>query len=47
MGPGRESEACDNDELVAEFEADCRGGDYEFAEEYKQEILRRLGEVQE
>ncbi|MNN46597.1 hypothetical protein D3C81_1609830 [compost metagenome] len=42
MGPGREPEVCENDELVSEFEIACRAGDYEFAEEYKKEIIRRL-----
>lgn len=42
MGPGREPKVCENDELVAEFEFACRSGDYEFAEEYKQEIIMRL-----
>lgn len=43
MGPGREPEVCENDELVSEFEIACRAGDHEFAEEYKKEIMRRLG----
>jgi hypothetical protein len=42
MGPGREPEVCDSVELVSEFEIACRAGDYEFAEEYKNEIIRRL-----
>jgi hypothetical protein len=42
MGPGRPAHECDNEELVSEFEYACRGGDYEFAEEYKAELLKRL-----
>lgn len=44
MGPGREPEVCEDDELVQEFENACRGGDYEFAEEYKAELIKRLNE---
>lgn len=46
MGPGREPKVCENDELVSEFEGACRGGDYEFADEYKVEILRRMASNQ-
>lgn len=42
MGPGREPKLCDNSELVSEFEVACRAGDYEFSDEYKAEIIRRL-----
>lgn len=42
MGPGRPAIECDNDELIDEFEFACRSGDYEFSEEYKAEILKRL-----
>ncbi|MGX4583348.1 hypothetical protein [Paenibacillus chitinolyticus] len=42
MGPGRPAQECDNEELVYEFESACRGGDYEFAPEYRDELLRRL-----
>lgn len=42
MGPGRPAHECSNEDLVAEFEAACRGGDYEFTPEYKEELLRRL-----
>jgi hypothetical protein len=42
MGPGREPKLCDNEELVMEFELACRAGDYEFSEEYKEEIIKRL-----
>lgn len=35
MGPGREPEVCENEELVSEFEIACRAGDYEFADEHK------------
>lgn len=42
MGPGKEPEDCNNDELVNEFENACRGGDYEFSEGYKAELLKRL-----
>lgn len=42
MGPGRPAHECENDELVEEFEFACRSGDYEFAEEYKKEIIQRL-----
>ncbi|MGG4346461.1 hypothetical protein ABEW68_33080 [Paenibacillus lautus] len=42
MGPGRLASECENEELVAEFEQACRGGDYEFAEEYRDELLKRL-----
>lgn len=42
MGPGREPQVCENDELVSEFEIACRAGDYEFADEYKAEIIKRL-----
>ncbi|MFF2155792.1 hypothetical protein ACFVVQ_10795 [Paenibacillus chitinolyticus] len=33
---------CENEELVQELEAACRGGDYVFAEEYREELLKRL-----
>jgi len=46
MGPGREPKLCENDELVSEFEFACRSGDYEFADEYKAEIIRRLQQTQ-
>jgi len=42
MGPGRPANECDHEELVGEFELACRGGDYEFAPEYRAEIVRRL-----
>lgn len=42
MGPGRPANECENDELVTEFEQACRGGDYEFAGEYREELLKRL-----
>jgi len=42
MGPGQPASECSNEDLVAEFEAACRGGDYEFAKEYRDELLRRL-----
>lgn len=45
MGPGREPKVCENDELVSEFEIACRAGDYEFADEYKAEIIKRLEEI--
>lgn len=44
MGPGRPALECDNDELISEFESACRGGDYEFAEEYREELRKRLNE---
>lgn len=42
MGPGQPARECCNEDLIAEFEAACRGGDYEFAPEYRAELLRRL-----
>lgn len=42
MGPGQPAKDCNDEELVAEFEFACRGGDHEFAPEYRDEILRRL-----
>lgn len=45
MGPGRPALECDNDELISEFEIACRGGDYEFAEEYREELRKRLNEA--
>ncbi|MBJ6364182.1 hypothetical protein ACFOQM_23460 [Paenibacillus sp. GCM10012307] len=42
MGPGRPATECGNNELVLEFEWACRAGDYEFANEYKAELLLRL-----
>lgn len=45
MGPGREPKVCENEELVSEFELACRSGDYEFADEYKKEIIRRFGVI--
>ncbi|MCY9593742.1 hypothetical protein PC41400_21670 [Paenibacillus chitinolyticus] len=42
MGPGRPAKECENEELVFEFENACRGGDYEFAPEYREELLQRL-----
>lgn len=45
MGPGREPEVCDNEELIEEFEFACRSGDFEFSEEYKKEIIRRLAQA--
>lgn len=45
MGPGREPQVCEYYELVSEFEFACRGGDYEFADEYKAEIIKRLEEI--
>lgn len=46
MGPGRPASECENAELVSEFEFSCRGGDYEFSEEYRKELLRRLELIQ-
>lgn len=42
MGPGRPANECENKELIQEFESACRAGDYEFAEEYREELLKRL-----
>ena len=42
IGPGRPANECENKELIQEFESACRGGDYEFAEEYREELLKRL-----
>jgi hypothetical protein len=42
MGPGRPANECENIELIQEFESACRAGDYEFADEYREELLRRL-----
>lgn len=44
MGPGRPANECENEELVNEFELACRGGDYEFAPEYREELMKRLSE---
>ncbi|MDF2649826.1 MAG: hypothetical protein K0Q73_5631 [Paenibacillus sp.] len=44
MGPGQPAKDCNDEELVAEFESACRGGDSEFAPEYRDEILRRLSD---
>lgn len=42
MGPGRPAAECENEELVDEFESACRGKDHEFADDYRNEIVRRL-----
>lgn len=47
MGPGQPARECDNEDLIAEFEAACRGGDYEFAPEYRAELMRRFGAMVE
>ncbi|GKS14765.1 hypothetical protein YDYSY3_57650 [Paenibacillus chitinolyticus] len=44
MGPGRPAHECENKELVFEFENACRAGDYGFASEYREELLKRLQE---
>lgn len=44
MGPGQPAKECDDESLIMEFESACRGGDYEFAPEYRDEILRRLSD---
>lgn len=44
MGPGTEPSLCSDEELVEEFELACRGGDSEFSEQYKEELISRLVE---
>lgn len=44
MVPGQSAKECDDEALIGEFEAACRGGDHESAPEYRDEILRRLSD---